>query len=274
VRQGRAAAAAAGITGVTVFDGVEFNMNTLTYTYQVNGNPLRSALRDIVPAVAPDYVIYSSYDSQNRGRMEQDLREIKTWLASIAPRSKLIIGEVGAARHGLDAVEVFRTVETAMAIKRAQLETAILWEAYDTTFRGKIWPFGLLHAMGQVRDVTRTLHRALTAEAAEIAANPVIAVNAAVDRGVTNIGGIDYRFFELYGTYPGGPFTASSLCDGIETPIDVAFQSAGQINVRIGHRTSEERYCTIRVHRADGARSLAFGPVVACAQATATAPCL
>jgi hypothetical protein len=273
VRQGRAAAGEAGITGVTVFDGVEFNMNTLMYTYQVDDAPLRSALRDIVPAVAPDYVLYSSYDSQNRGHMEQDLREIKAWLASVAPRSKLIIGEVGAARHGLDAVEVFRTVETAKAIQRARLETAILWEAYDTTSGGKIWPFGLLDAMGALRDVTRILHRELSAQAAEIAANPRITVNAAVDRGVTNIGGTDYRFFELYGTYPGGPFTASSLCDGIETPVDVVFQSAGQINVRIKHRTSEERYCTIRIRRADGAQSLAFGPLVSCAQATATAPC-
>ena len=273
IQLGRADAAAAGITGVTVADGIEFNMNTLTYVYAVGGTPLRSALRDIVPAVGPSFVSYSSYDSQNRGHMEQDLREIKTWLSSISPRSSLIIGEAGAARHGLDAVEIFRTVETVKAIQRASLPVAILWEAYDTSAGGRLWPFGLLHAKGELRDVTRILHRELTAQAAEIATHPAIAVNAAVDQGVTNIGGTDFRFFELYGNYPGGPFTASSLCDGIETPIDVVFQSAGQINVRIAHSTESERYCTIRINRNDGARSLAFGPVVACAQSLLKAPC-
>jgi hypothetical protein len=180
---------------------------------------------------------------------------------------------VGAPRHGLDAVDVFRTVETVKAIQRVNLPFAILWEAYDTTAGGRVLPYGLLHATGQLRDVTRILRKELKAQAAEIASGPVIAVNAAVDAGVTNVAGTDYRFYELYGSYPGGPFTASALCDGIETPIDVVYQSAGQINVRLLHRSAEDRHCRLRIHRGDGARSLAFGPVVACAVPTRKGPC-
>ena len=156
IRAGRAAAQAAGYGGVTVADGVEFNMNSLTYSYQVCGIVLKTMLRDVVPAVQPDFLLYSSYDSQNRGHMEQDLRQIQGWLAGVAPPSQLAIGEIGFARHGIDTIDTFRTVETALAAQRAKLPFTILWEAYDTNAGdhnagARVYPFGILQTSGQRR---------------------------------------------------------------------------------------------------------------------------
>lgn len=261
---GRAAAEAAGYTGVTVADGIEFNMNSLTYLYQVDGVTLRTILRDVVPVVQPAFVLYSSYDSQFRGRMEQDLRQIQDWLVQVAPPSRLAIGEVGFARHGIDGTDVFRTVETVRAVQRVNLPFAILWEAYDTNAGDRIYPYGVLQATGQQRKVTRIMQAELAAQALEIAGGPDARINAASDRGVTVIDGVPYRYYELYGRFPRGPFTGSALCDGVDTPIDVTYGGDLQINVRIPHRPQSDRYCTLRVLRRDGSRSLAFGPVVAC----------
>ncbi|WP_144122658.1 hypothetical protein [Catellatospora sichuanensis] len=262
ISAGQRLARDAGYGGVTVSDGVEFNMNTLTNIYDVGGTVLRSVLKDVVPSVRPGYVLYSAYDSQNRGRMEQDLREIRDWLGTSSPGAQLAVGEVGFPRHAIDGVDGFRTVETAKAVQRVGLPIAILWEAFDTNSGDRVRPYGLLHATGGARAVMDILRRELQAQATEMATNPSARILAAADRGVTPIGGIDYRFFELYGSFPSGPFTATALCDGTETPIDVVHQSAGQVNVRLRHAGVEQRYCTMRLVRGDGTRSLAFGPVI------------
>jgi hypothetical protein len=265
IRAGRAAAQAAGYGDVTVADGVEFNMNSLTYSYQVGGVVLETMLRDVVPVVQPDFVLYSSYDSQFRGHMEQDLRQIQGWLAGVAPPSQLAIGETGFARHGIDTIDTFRTVETALAVQRVKLPFAILWEAYDTNAGDRVYPYGILQATGQQRKVTRILQAGLTAQAAEIAAGPDAQINAANDRGVAVQNGVAHRYYELYGQYPRGPFAGSALCDGVDTPVDVTYEGDTQINVRIPHLSWSNRYCIFRLSRGDGAHTLAFGPVVACA---------
>jgi hypothetical protein len=273
VRAGRAAAQAAGYTRVTVADGVEFNMNSLTYSYQVNGVALKTVLQDVVPVVQPDFVLYSSYDSQNRGHMEQDLRQIQGWLAGVTPPSRLAIGEVGFARHGIDGVDAFRTVETVLAVQRVKLPFAILWEAYDTNSGDRVHPYGVLQATSQQRKVTRILQAGLTAQAAEIARGPDAQINAANDRGVAVENGVAYRYYELYGQFPRGPFAGLALCDGVDTPVDLTYEGDLQINVRIPHLPQSDRYCTFRVWRIDGSHSLAFGPVVACAVDTLVGPC-
>jgi hypothetical protein len=65
--------------------------------------------------------------------------------------------------------------------------------------------------------VTRILLRELQAQATEIATNPTVSILSATDRGVTRVGGVPYRFFELYGSFPNGAFRATTLCDGVET---------------------------------------------------------
>jgi hypothetical protein len=279
IRAGRAAAQAAGYGGVTVADGVEFKMNSLTYSYQVCGIVLKTMLRDVVPAVQPDFLLYSSYDSQKRGHMEQDLRQIQGWLAGVAPQSQLAIGEIGFARHGIDTIDTFRAVETALAAQRAKLPFTILWEAYDTNIGdhnagARVYPFGILQASGQQRKVTRILQAELAAQAAEIAAGPDAQINAAIDRGVAVENGAAYRNYELYGQYPRGPFAGSALCDGIDTPVDVTYEGDTQINVRVPHLSWSNRYCIFRLSRGDGSHTLAFGPVVACAADNLVGPCL
>jgi hypothetical protein len=262
ITAGRLRAEGEGYLGVRVTDGIEFNMNTLTYTYEVDGEVLPSVLRDVVPTSRPEFVLYSSYDSQFRGRMEQDLRQLQNWLATNAPGSKLSIGEVGFPRHSIDGTETFRTVETVKAIQRVGLPIVILWEAYDTSSDGRIRAFGAFHESGQARSVVPILKRELRAQQQEIATLPTARIFSANDRGVAWSGDASYRHFELYGHFPDGPFGATALCDGTEAPIDVTYQSANQINVRLAHPGIETRYCTLRVIRQNGTRSLAYGPVI------------
>ena len=273
IRAGRAAAQAAGYTGVTVADGVEFNMNSLAYLYQVKGVTLRTILRDVVPTVQPGFVLYSSYDSQFRGNMEQDLRQIQGWLQGAAPRSQLAIGESGFPRHGIDSIDMFRTVETALSLQRVKLPFAILWEAYDTNAGNRVYPYGILQSTGQPRKVTRILQAELTAQAAEIASGSDAQIYAANDRRVAVENSVPYRYYELYGQFPRGPFTASALCDGVDTPVDITYQGASQINLRIAHLSWSNRYCVFRLSRSDGSHTLAFGPVVACAAGNQAGPC-
>lgn len=262
IRAGRQRAAASGYGGVVVADGIEFNMNTLTYDYRADGLRMPSALRDIVPTVRPDYVLYSAYDSQYRGRMEQDLRQIQGWLSTSAPGAKLAIGEVGFPRHSIDSVDTFGTVETVKAIQRVGLPIAILWEAYDANAGDRVFPYGVLNENGQARKVMTILKRELSAQAAEIAANPSVKILGANDRGLAQVGGASYRLFELYGQFPEEPFVATALCNGVETPIHIDYRSAEQVNVRLSHQGLETRYCTFRIVLSDGRRSLAYGPVV------------
>jgi hypothetical protein len=273
IRAGRAAAMAAGYSGVTVSDGIEFNMNSLTYTYQVDGTTLETILQSVVPVVQPDFVLYSSYDSQNRGHMEQDLRQIRSWFTHVSPTSQLGIGESGFPRHGIDGIDTFRTVETALALQRVNLPFAILWEAYDTNAGDRVYPFGIQQATGQQRKVSRILQAELAAQAAEIASGPDAQINAANDRGVTIDNGIPYRYYELYGNYPRGPFTGTASCDGVDASVDVVYEGSLQINVRIPHLSFSNRFCTFRLWRSDGTHTLAFGPVVECADPTKVGPC-
>ncbi|MFJ4429226.1 hypothetical protein [Streptomyces bobili] len=258
---GRQLAAAAGYGGVTVSDGIEFNMNTLTYPTEVDGRRLSSILLDVIPLVNPDYALYSSYDSQGRGSMEDDLSQIRGWLSTNASNSKLAIGEVGFQDHGINRIDASRTVETVKAIQRANLPIVILWEAFDTFSAGRIRPYGVLHASGETRAVTDILRNELSAQAAELQQSQVIKIAGATDRGVSSIGGRDFRTFEIYGSSLNN-VRVTALCDGTEGEVSLMYQSPGQANIRfpVG---SADRYCTIRFSRAfDNAKSLEYGPVV------------
>jgi hypothetical protein len=161
IREGRASAAQAGLTGVTVADGVEFNVNTLTYRYAVDGTALPSVLRDIVPAVQPDVVLYSAYDSQNRGTMEPDLRQIRSWLAQVAPAARLGVGEFGHGRQGADFADAARLLATANAVLRVGLPIVVIWAAFDPPADAADRAYGLLDAGGRPRQVMTLLQRCL-----------------------------------------------------------------------------------------------------------------
>jgi hypothetical protein len=117
------------------------------------------------------------------------------------------------------------------------------------------------------------LQAELAAQAAEIASGPDAQINAANDRGVTIDNGIPYRYYELYGNYPRGPFTGTASCDGVDAAVDVVYEGSLQINVRIPHLSFSNRFCTFRLWRSDGTHTLAFGPVIECADPAQVGPC-
>jgi hypothetical protein len=272
LQSGRKLALADGYSGVRVASGVEFNINTYAYSYQVGGTTLPSILMDVVPDLDPAYVLYSSYDSQNRGRMELDLDAIQAWLVGVAPGSKLAIGEVAFPEIAVDERDIFRTVETAKAIQRARVAFAILWEGYDTVAGDRVQQFGVLNANGSPRLVQQVLRHELLAQADELRVPTDITVNGITDRLVSDVGGTPYRFYELYGSFPGAGYTATAVCDGIGTAVDIVFAGPGQINVRIPHQYTR-RFCSLRLARPGAQPSRTIGPVAACAEPTLAGPC-
>lgn len=145
-------------------------------------------------------------------------------------------------------------------------------EAYDTNAGGRVQPFGLLDPTGAPRRVARVLTRELAAQAAELTVLHPIQIRAANDRGVSTHAGVAYRYYELYGTFPGSGYSADVLCDGIASPVEVVYEGASQVNVRIPHRAAD-RFCTLRLRQRTGASSLEFGPVIACADPARVGPC-
>lgn len=163
IREGRARAAQLGLAGVTVADGIEFNVNTLTYRYAVDGSTLPSVLRDIVPVVRPDVVLYSAYDSQNRGTMATDLPQLRDWLSTAAPGALFGIGEFGYRQQGSDFVDAARLLATARAVHQANLPLVVLWAAFDPPGDPPGHAYGLLDAAGTPRRALRMLQTCLAA---------------------------------------------------------------------------------------------------------------
>jgi hypothetical protein len=258
---GRQMATAAGYGGMSVTDGIEFNEDTLAYSKIVNGTKLPTILSDVIPAVTPGYVLYSSYDSQFNGKMEQDLRQIRDWLARVSPASQFGVGEVGFPRMGIDGLDIVRTAETVKAIQRVGLPIVILWEAFDTNSGNQVHPYGLMHATGQERDIVRILRGEMRQQAQDISSSAIGSISPN-DVGLTTSAGLSYRNVELYGSFGNGNFVASALCDGVEEQVGITFSSTGQINVRLRHEGVEQRYCTFRISRSDGQLSLSSQLVI------------
>ncbi|MBL8339066.1 MAG: hypothetical protein JNM97_20030 [Rhodoferax sp.] len=161
IREGRALAAAAGLGGMTVADGIEFNANTLTYDYRVDGRPMPSVLRDIVPALRPDVVLYSAYDSQHRGAMAGDLRQLRDWLATAAPGALFGIGEFGWRGQGTDFLAATRLLATAQEVLQVGLPIVVLWAAFDPPGDPPAHDYGMLNADATPRRVLRMLQDCL-----------------------------------------------------------------------------------------------------------------
>src|SRR5262249_7451728 len=145
---GRAIAAARGLGGVFVGDGIEFNS-----AHFLQNAGLRTALDDIIPNVKPAFATYSSYDSQNAGTMGDDAAALR---GRSAP-AELLMGEVGPSQHGIDGIDAFRTVATAKAIQRARLRAAVLWVGFDGSASGRVQPYGILDVDGGDRPVMQSL---------------------------------------------------------------------------------------------------------------------
>lgn len=73
--------------------------------------------------------------------MGEDLALLKQ---HVAP-SELLLGEVGFAEHGIDAIDAFRTVETLKAVQRTRLRAAVHIDGINdrglTTVAGKMYRY-------------------------------------------------------------------------------------------------------------------------------------
>ena len=218
IRDGRQLAANAGYSGVKVCDGIEFNMNTLTYPTTWAYCPAFMCAT-LFRQCSPTTCSIRRNDSQFRGH-GQDLREIRL-LAINSPGAKLAIGEVGFPRHGLDGVDTLRTVETVSNPARRSADRHSLQR---TTRAGDGPPLWSAHVRPDPQRAAH-LRRELQAQATEIATNPTARSSpppiAVSPRSV--VFPIDSS--NSTDRFPNGPFSATALCDGVETPIDVVFQS-------------------------------------------------
>jgi hypothetical protein len=256
IAQAKLDAAALGYSGVSVADGIEFNS-----VHFIQDAGLPSTLANVIPSVGPAFALYSSYDSQFAGKYEEDLRAL---VQSLAP-AELLVGESGFPQHGVDGVDAFRTTESAKAIQRAGLRAAVLWEGFDTSAApcaaagdaGCVQPYGVLEADGSDRLITKMVRNALLAQAQAMASRPAARIAGVNDRGVAG----DWRYFELYGQFPGGPYTPVVSCDGSDAGAELSgTPSAGQINGRFPAAPTGTGYCVFRLVRADGVATLDFGP--------------
>jgi hypothetical protein len=247
IRQGRAIAAASGWTGVEVNDGIEVATLRLLHNH---GYP--STIRDIVPRVRPDVVSYSSWESVERGRFDEDLRD----MAALAAPAELMLGELGHKQMSApgNAHIAWRLVESARAARRVGIRIAIVWAAFFNTDLSD----GLLHVDGSETATMVALRAGLAVPLAPPGA-PTIA--GAIEYGPSLGGARVKRLVELYGTYPDlslSTYAAAADCDGggyRAIPIVGATTSqgdAGQINVELDTTwfdTSgpDEMWCSFRL---------------------------
>jgi hypothetical protein len=185
--------------------------------------------------------------------------------------TNLVIGETGFERHGVELIDIFRTVESAKAIQRAGVPF-VLWVGFDTSAGAGcvpnadgmtqcVRPYGVVEADGADRLVTKMLRAALTAQAAEIANPPSDRIDAVTVAGVA--GG--FRYFELWGAFDAyATYSPVVVCDGADAePAPVIWRSSTQINIKIPHDATRDRYCVFQVVRHSGSAqlpSLSFGP--------------
>jgi hypothetical protein len=249
IQAGRRIAAARGFTGVQVNDAIEFNSFK---GLESAGYP--STLYDVIPRVSPDYASFSSWESCNDGRLDEDLHKLKEQLGS----TQLVVGEFGyegQAREE-DSPIGWRFVQAARAIARAQLPVAIAWEGYRPDY------YGLLNADGSERAIMKDLRQGLHDYPQAESGIKIRGINdRELDRG--------RPAFELYGTFPGTVPTQPG--QGYEVLVDregqeitayVGYESPGeeQINIIVDPSTIG-RWCAFRVRRKlDNFTSLEFGP--------------
>lgn len=177
IAEGRILAAVAGLGGVTVEDGIEFN----SYRMLLGYGP--SVLFDIISFVEPAWASYSSYETINRliagdeYGVRTDFRGIQHHLTQTTPGTQFMLGELGydgGAGELRDATVVNQSAWTVTALRLAREEgipLSILWVAFDSTpvfdsvtgestFR---LHDGVFHLDGQERIVLRAIRAGLAA---------------------------------------------------------------------------------------------------------------
>jgi hypothetical protein len=246
IAQGNEEAQGRGWTGVRVDDAVEFAAYLLP---QRVGAP--STLFDIIPAVNPTVASYSSWDTGNAGRLDEDLAALQRQLG---PGTELILGEFGYEFMAGDGTAGWRFIEAVKAAKRAHISVITVWEAFTTIDRKD----GLLDFDGNEREILRRLR--------EVDTRPVLDMSGPIAilgiRDCGDVPGEGRRYFELYGRFPAPAtqtYRVEVVSDGVPIAANVTFPGQSQINAAIQMR-ADKHWCVFRVHRSDQASSNEYGP--------------
>ena len=135
IRRGVRDAIAKNLTGVTVSDAIEFN------AFQMARDEPGNVLSFVIPMVRPEWAFYSSYETINKLRggtestVSNELRLIKRHLVEQSPGTQLAIGEMGfrVSEGAGGSNQVPFTIKATRAVYDADIQTAILWVAYDSS---------------------------------------------------------------------------------------------------------------------------------------------
>jgi hypothetical protein len=155
IREGIAVAMSLGLSGIEVLHAPEIASVRL-----LEERGFRSVLRDVLPAIRPDFVSYSSYESLNRedpvAALAADLQIIRT----LSGAARLIVGEAGYSRVQWGDAGVIR-LETVIR-RAADLGIAYLicWNLND---QGGASDFGVFDRSDQLTPSGRVIERELRA---------------------------------------------------------------------------------------------------------------
>jgi hypothetical protein len=156
IEEGIAEAHARGWSGLDVVHAPEISI-----VRSLEERGLRSVLRDILPALRPEYVSYSAYESINR---DDPARALAVDVATVrlqSGASHIIIGEAGYSRKrwgsaGTDRLHA--VIEQALELGVAYL---ICWNLQD---QGPDADYGLFDDAGELTAVGRLVEKVLRAE--------------------------------------------------------------------------------------------------------------
>jgi hypothetical protein len=263
--QAQSWAASAAITGVNVYDAIEFN-SYLTMKNAGWPDVLHTVIHDLCSTMSacPKYASYSSWESCQHGTVDRDLPLIDALLSpyGITP----FIGEYGVAglNKSTPAWNQWLFTETTRAVRR-WWNMAVAWEAYPAndledsllTTEGLETPaMRSLRSAFPLRNYTYTTRNRITGILEQARVNSTT------------------RSFELYGSYAGDAHQAFYRCNAGSgySVATVTGENSGQINVSIPDPNPQPRpglgeaWCVFYVQNGYG-RSDDFGPTHACANA-------
>jgi hypothetical protein len=246
IEEGKAEAQARGLTGIRVDDAIEFA--SYRFLQEVGA---ASTLFDIIPVVKPAVASYSSWESAEADRLDEDLPAIQRQLG---PNTELILGEFGVKKmaSNVDFAE-WRFFESVRAAKRAHVPVITVWEAFTTIDQAD----GLLDFDGNEKRILRQLRLADSEKVLDMA-GPIV-IHGFRDRGDTD----GVRHFELYGRFPQPTptsYTPLVIANGTLIESTRTFQGEGQINVAI-RAVPGRRWCVFLVRRdSDDGFSNHYGP--------------
>ncbi len=127
IAAGRAAAAAQGLSGVSVYSAAELNI-----VRALHDNGYASMLYDVLPGLPLDYVLYSSYESINNANPGQTLAQDIATIENVAGTRNVIIGEFGYNQLQVPSSTADTYLQQIVStVQNAGLPYAVAWQLFD-----------------------------------------------------------------------------------------------------------------------------------------------